>query len=261
MINTFNNKDVFDFLSTIDDESIDLLLTDPPYNMSKEKWDTFKNDDEFFKFTFDWIDICVKKLKKDGSLYIFNNSYNSAFILTHLVSIGMHFKNSIIWNKRDGIGSSKKRYCNTQETILFFTKDKSNHTFNADDIRIPYESTDRMKHASKKGIIKNGKRWFPNENGKLCPDVLHFSSERHNNKVNGRVVKMGHITPKPKALIEVLIKASSNCGDIVMDPFAGIGTTGLVANYLNRNFICNDFTKEYVYISENSFLEQKNRGL
>jgi site-specific DNA-methyltransferase (adenine-specific) len=154
-----------------------------------------------------------------------------------------------VWHKKDGMSASKKRYNNNQETLLFFTKHNTKYTFNFDDIRIPYESESRMKHAAKKGIIKNGKRWFPNSNGKLCTDVWHFTSERHKNKVNGKVVKMDHVTPKPHDLIERIIKASSNKGDLVVDFFSGIGTTGIVAKKNGRNYLLNDFTKEYVDIS------------
>ena len=70
-----------------------------------------------------------------------------------------------------------------------------------------------------------GKRWFPNPNGRLCGEVWHISSARHKNKVNGKVQKMNHVTPKPLELIERIIKASSNKGDLVLDCFAGMGTT------------------------------------
>ena len=73
---------------------------------------------------------------------------------------------------------TKTRFANGQETILFFTKSKR-YTFNANDIRVPYESTERMKHAAVKGILKNGKRWFPNPEGRLCGEVWHITSERH----------------------------------------------------------------------------------
>jgi len=244
------NDDVFDFLDKVDDGTIDLILTDPPYNMNKEYWDKFDSLDSFLEFTYKWIDKCIPKLKSNGSIYIFNNPFNSAFILSYLHNSGLHYKNTIIWNRKDGIASSKKRYNQNQEQILFFTKDSKNYTFNYNEIREPYNSTERIKAASKKGILKNGKRWFPNENGKLCSDVWNFSSERHKNKVNGKVVKMDHVTPKPKDLIERIILASSNEGDIVMDPFVGIGTTAIVAKRLNRCFIVNDFDSNNIEITK-----------
>jgi site-specific DNA-methyltransferase (adenine-specific) len=251
------NKDVFDFLKEVDDNSIDLILTDPPYNMNKEYWDKFDNLEKFLEFTYKWIDMCIPKLKENGSIYIFNNPFNSAFILTYLHNRGLNYKNTIIWNRKDGISSSKKRYNQNQEQILFFTKNNKDYTFNYDDIREPYESVDRIKAASKKGILKNGKRWFPNENGKLCSDVWNFSSERHKNKVNGKVVKMDHVTPKPKDLIERIILASSNKGDVVMDPFVGMGTTAIVSKKNGRNFIVNDFDEKNIEITNKTLTEIK----
>ena len=166
-----------------------------------------------------------------------------------MVQKGLFFKNWITWEKKDGLGYSKKKYATTQETILFFTKNDKNYTFNADDIRIPYDSTERIQHASKKGILKNGKRWYPNPNGKLCTDVWHFSSQRHKEKINGKIQKLPHLTPKPIDMIERMIKASSNENDLIMDMFMGIGTTALAAKKLNRNFTGTEKEKEYFSIA------------
>lgn len=243
--NKIYNLDVFDFLNNkVSNESVDLIVTDPPYNLKKAEWDTFKSEKEFFDWTFAWIDKAIEKLKKNGSIYIFNTPYNSAFILQHLVSKGLIFQNWITWDKRDGLGSAKRKYSNGQETILFFTNGKQ-HTFNYNDIRVPYESSSRIAHAAKKGILKNGKRWFPNPNGRLCGEVWHFSSQRHKEKINGKTQKLPHLTPKPIDLIERIIKASSNENDLVMDMFLGSGTTAIACNKLNRNFIGNELNKEY----------------
>jgi len=249
-INKIYNLDVFEFLdSKVDDNSIDLAIIDPPYNLKKADWDTFKNEDEFFDFTFRWIDKLLPKLKKTSSLYIFNTPYNCAFILQHLVKRKMKFRNWITWDKRDGLGYSKRKYANGQETILFFTKSDT-YTFNYDDIRIPYESEERIKHATKKGILKNGKRWYPNPKGKLCGEVWHFSSQRHKEKVNGKVVKLPHITPKPLDMIERMVKASSNKGDLVLDCFMGIGTTAIASKKLGRNYIGTEINEDYVKIAK-----------
>lgn len=249
-INHIYHMSCLDFLSKIENLSVDLIVVDPPYNMKKADWDTFNSQDEFLKFSYTWIDMAIEKLKKDGSLYIFNTPFNSAFLCQHLVSKGLIFQNWITWDKRDGMGGAKRRYSSGQETILFFTKSR-NHTFNYDDIRVPYESEERINHAKEKGILKNGKRWFPNPNGRLCGEVWHFTSQRHKSKVNGKVVKMPHITPKPHDLIERIIKASSNPNDLVMDFFMGSGTTAIVAKKLQRNFIGCDQDVGYVNFANN----------
>ena len=253
-INKIYNLDCFDFLKKVDNNSIDLAVIDPPYNMHKADWDTFKSQKEFLDFTYAWLDLVIDKLKSNGSLYVFNTPYNSAFILQYLVSKKMIFQNWITWDKRDGMGASKKKYSNGQETILFFTK-SNKHTFNYNDIRIPYESTERMQHAAEKGILKNGKRWFPNPEGRFCGEVWHITSERHKRKVNGKTQKMGHLTPKPLDLVERIIKASSKKGDLVMDCFVGSGTTAVAASRLQRNYLCSDMDKKYVELSKKNLKE------
>lgn len=246
----------FDFFKKIDDKSINLAIIDPPYNLKKANWDTFKNEKNFFDFTFKWIDSLIPKLKKTGSLYIFNTPFNSAYILQYLINKNMIFQNWITWDKRDGLSNGKKKYSNGQETILFFTK-SNNYTFNFDDIRLPYESIDRILHAKKKGILKNGKRWFPNPKGKLCGEVWHITSERHKNKINGKTPKLPHFTPKPLEMIERIIKASSNKNDLVLDCFIGTGTTALAAKKLSRNFIGCDSNKEYIKIANKRIKDGK----
>lgn len=240
--------DCFKFLKLIPDDFVDLIVIDPPYNMNKDLWDKFNSTENFFQFTYSYLDMLIPKMKRTGSFYIFNSSFNCAFILKYLLDKGLIFQNWITWDKRDGLSASKRKYTNAQETILFFTKSKT-YTFNVDDIRIPYESIERIEHAKKKGIIKNGKRWFPNPKGKLCTDVWHFSSERHKNKINGKTPKLPHATPKPLDLIERIIKASSNPEDLVLDCFVGIGTTAIAAKKLGRNFIGCEINPKFIRIA------------
>lgn len=251
MINKIQQVDVMDYLNNLENSSIDLVIADPPYNINIDHWDDFE-EAEYWKFTHKWIDLMIDKLKIGGSFYLFNNAYNSALIISYLDKKDVKFQNSIIWNKKDGFSPTKRRYVNNQETILFYTKGKDflDHTFNFDDIRVPYESTSRMAHAAKKGILKNGKRWFPNPNGKLCPDVWKFSSHRHKNKVDGLTVKSKHPTPKPEDLIERMVKASSNKGDLVMDLFSGTGTTAFIAKKNKRLFTGCEIDKDYIKIIE-----------
>lgn len=253
-INQIYCYDYRDFLAQVDDLSIDLAIIDPPYNLKVAEWDTFPSFNHFLDFTYDWIDKLLPKLKNTASLYIFNTPFNSAYILQYLVSQGYFFRNWITWDKRDGFAASKKKYNNAQETILFFTKSEI-YTFNAEAIRIPYDSQERIKYAMQKGILKNGKRWFPNPNGKLCTDVWHISSERHKQKHNGKTIKMPHATPKPLEMIQRIVKASSNEGDLILDCFSGLGTTAIAAFSLRRNFICADKNSQYVQFAQ-EYLEK-----
>jgi site-specific DNA-methyltransferase (adenine-specific) len=223
--------------------------------MKKADWDTFETHKAFLDFTFKWIDLSLITLKENGSIYIFNTPFNCAYILPYLVDKGLVFQNWITWDKRDGIGASNTKYRNGQESILFFSKSEQ-HTFNFNDVRIPYESTDRMKYASEKGIVKNGKRWFPNPNGALCGEVWHITGERHKNKVNGRTQKNEHLAQKPMELIERIVKASSNKGDLVLDCFVGSGTTAIASKNLGRNYIVNDLDIKYYEMTKEKLLQE-----
>lgn len=250
-INNVYEMDIFDFLELVDDKSIDLAIIDPPYNMNKDKWDSFKNEKAYFDFTFKWIDIMLKKIKDNGSFYLFNNPYNSAIILNYLNTKNVYFKNWITWYKKDGFSASKKRFNNNQETILFYTMNKNDYIFNADDIRTPYLSTNRISIAKEKGILKNGKRWFPNEKGKLCTDVWEITSQRHVEKKHGKITKQIHPTIKPVEMIDRMILASSNKDDLILDLFSGTGTTSYCAKKNARNFIGCEKNNEYIeFINE-----------
>ena len=243
--------DVFHFINEkVQDNSIDLAIIDPPYNMNKAEWDTFKDQEHFLKFTYAWIEALLPKLKTNSSLYVFNTPYNSAYILQYLIEHGMTFKNWIVWNKQDGISAPRTKFVNNSETILFCTKGKP--TFNFNDIREPYKSTDRMKHAAIKGILKNGKRWFPNPNGRLCSEIWNFSSQRHKTKIKGRIKKTPHLTPKPIDMIERIITASSKKNDLVLDCFLGSGTTAIASEKLGRKFIGCENNKNYFQLCLNN---------
>ena len=246
--------DIMDFIPQLENGSIDLAIVDPPYNLNKGDWDTFKNEKAYFDFTFKWLELLIPKLKPNASLYLFNTAFNSAIILNFLREQEVEFKNWITWYKKDGFSVTKKKYVNAQETILFYTK-TSSYTFNCDDVRQPYTSTDRMAHAAKKGIVKNGKRWFPNEKGKLCNDVWEITSQRHREKINGKVQTLIHPTIKPYEMIERIIKASSNEGDLVLDLFSGSGMTSVVSKNLNRNFIGCERDKKYIDYIEGEGIE------
>lgn len=248
-LNKIYNEDAVTFLKRVPVGSVDLAIVDPPYNMKKADWDTFPSQEAFLEFTFKWLEALIPTLSEKGSLYVFNTPFNAAYILQFLVSKGLVFQNWITWDKRDGFNASTKRYTHGQETILFFTMSK-NYTFNSDEIRVPYESVERIEAAKKRGILKNGKRWFPNPKGRLCGEVWHIPSARHSNKVSGRTKALDHVTPKPIEMIERMILASSQPGDLVLDCFMGSGTTAISAKANGRNFIGSELNIEYVRLAE-----------
>ncbi|BCD48540.1 Type IIS restriction enzyme M1 protein (plasmid) [Helicobacter suis] len=236
--NEIHSLDVFEFLNLLPKCSIDLAIVDPPYNLGVAQWDCFGSEQEFLEFSYAWIDALLPKLKPTASFYIFNTAYHCALFLVYLQGKA-HFKNWITWHKKDGFANARKKFNNASESILFYTLSEQ-YIFNCDAIRTPYESTARIQAATKKGILKNNKRWFPNPNGKLCTDVWHISSQRHQEKINGRLVKQKHPTIKPYDLIERIIKASSLPKNVVLDLFAGSGIALEVCQNLDRLYLGTD---------------------
>lgn len=243
--NEIYHMDCLDYLPRLRSGSVDLAVIDPPYNLKKAAWDSFRTHEDFLAFTYAWIDALLPALGENAALYIFNTPLNCAFIATYLQSKGLNFRNWITWDKRDGFAGGTRRFVPMQESIVYFSNG-DNPYFDADAVRIPYASEERIAHARKKGILKDGKRWFPNDKGKLCTDVWHIVSERHKTKENGRVVKGPHVTPKPVELIERIVLSSSKPGDVVLDCFSGTGTTAFVAKKHGRNFLACDSDENYV---------------
>ena len=99
LINKVKTSDCFTYLKKIDDESVDLAVIDPPYNLKKDDWDTFKSQDEFLEFSYKWMREVIRTLKPTGSFYVFNTPFNSAYFLTFLNEEGMKFRNWITWDK------------------------------------------------------------------------------------------------------------------------------------------------------------------
>lgn len=246
VVDSIEVAECLDFLERVPKGSIDLACIDPPYNLRKAEWDTWPTDQAFMEFTQTWLRAVLGTLRKGAGLVVFNTPRNAAHFLVYLESLGCLFQNWITWDKRDGFVATRRRFVPGQETIIYVTTPGAPHTFNADAVRVPYESTQRMQAAQTAGILKNGKRWFPNPAGRLCPDVWHISSERHKNKKGGRVRQAPHPTQKPFDLIERIVLATTNPGDLVLDCFAGTGTLPLAAASHGRHFLACDSNPEYV---------------
>ena len=94
-LNRVYQLDAFKFLDSLENNSIDLAIVDPPYNMKQGAWDNFKSETDYLTFTFAWIDKLIPKIKPNGSMYLFNNQYNSAIILNYLRDKNIYYKNWI----------------------------------------------------------------------------------------------------------------------------------------------------------------------
>lgn len=232
--------DVFEGLSQIPENSVDLIFIDPPYNIGK-KFDTtidkWNSDEEYLTWCYNWIDACINKLKITGSMYIMTSTqfmpYFDIYIRSKLTILSR-----IIWNYDSSGVQAKKYYGSMYEPILFCVKDKKRYCFNADDILI------EAKTGSKRKLIDYRKPIPTQYNTEKVPgNVWNFPRVRY------RMDEYeNHPTQKPVALLERIIKASSNEGEVVLDPFSGTFTTSYVANLLGRKSIGIDISEEYFKI-------------
>jgi len=132
------HADVFDALNSIKDSSIDLIFVDPPYNIGKkfgdfiEKWDT---EEEYIEWCHNWIDLCIDKLKKDGSMYIMTSTEAMPYFDIHIRK-KMKILSRIVWTYDNSGVQAKKYYGSLYEPILFCVKSKSHYTFNYKDIMV-----------------------------------------------------------------------------------------------------------------------------
>jgi site-specific DNA-methyltransferase (adenine-specific) len=230
------NQDALEGMCLLPDESIDLIVADPPYNLGKD----YGNDSDkqeykkFLEWTEEWLNLAIAKLKPNGSLYIFTTWRYSPEIFVFLKS-KMIMLNEIIWDRKvPSMGGSTRRYSSVHDTIGFFAKSKE-HYFDLDSIRIPYD--EETKKARSRSIFV-GKKWL--EVGYNPKDLWSISrlhrihSEREN-----------HPTQKPLEVIERMIKASCPENGIILDPFAGTGTTLAACLLNNRRCITYELNKEY----------------
>jgi site-specific DNA-methyltransferase (adenine-specific)/modification methylase len=237
-LNKIIKGDCIEILKEIPESSVDLIFADPPYNLQlqgelyrpnqtrvdgvDDKWDQFSSFEEYDQFTYDWLKGCKRVLKKDGTIWVIGSYHNIFRVGKIMQDLGFWTLNDVVWIKTNPMPNFRgTRFNNAQETLIWAAKSqKSKYTFH-------YKS---MKAFSDDKQMRSD--WYiPICNGK----------ERI--KLNG---EKAHSTQKPEALLYRIIVATSNPGDIVLDPFMGSGTTGAVAKKLGRNFI--GIEKEGVYI-------------
>ncbi len=227
-------------LSNLPDESVDLIFADPPYNIGKDfsgrkdKWDS---EEEYLKWCYSWLDLCIQKLKPNGSFYVMTATQFVPFFDIYLRN-KINILSRIVWYYDSSGVQAKKYFGSMYEPILFCVKDKNNYTFNTDDILV------EAKTGSKRKLIdyrKNPPQPYKTE--KIPGNVWEFARVRY------RMPEYeNHPTQKPISLLERIITASSNIGDVVLDPFSGTFTTCFVAKKLKRRFIGMELQEEYVKI-------------
>jgi len=224
----------------VSDNSIDLIFVDPPYNIGKnfnghkDKWAT---DEDYLIWCYKWIDLCIRKLKQNGSMYIMTSTQFMPFF-DIFIRKKMTILSRLVWYYDSSGVQAKNYYGSMYEPILFCVKNPEFYTFNADEILV------EAKTGAKRKLIdyrKNPPQVYSSE--KVPGNVWEFARVRY------RMDEYeNHPTQKPVALLERIIKASSNIGDTILDPFSGTFTTSFVAQQLNRKSIGIELQEDYVKI-------------
>jgi len=232
--------DALEALSTLPNSSIDLIFADPPYNIGKnfnghvEKWST---DENYLEWCYQWLNLCIAKLRPNGSMYVMTATQFMPFFDIFLRK-RLFVLSRIIWSYDSSGVQAKRYYGSMYEPILFAVKDKENYTFNANDILV------EAKTGAKRRLIDYRKSVPTVYNSQKVPgnvwDIprVRYRMDEYEN----------HPTQKPVALLERIIQASSNRGDLVVDPFSGTFTTCYVAKELGRKSIGIELQDEYVKI-------------
>ena len=228
--------DAVEEMKKLPDSSIELIATDPPYNLNKNYGKTQDNlkFDDYLDFSRQWLNEAKRVLTDDGSMYVFMGMRYISYVYAILEKeLGMAFNSWITWHYTQGIGKTRG-FSPRHEDILFFTKHKENFTFNLDNIRVPqkyYRHVNNMSGANPSNVWEFSHVHFCNKNRK------------------------NHPTQKPEALFERIILASSNEGDTVLDPFTGSGTSLRVCQQTKRNAIGIDINPEYIAMVEERLSE------
>jgi site-specific DNA-methyltransferase (adenine-specific) len=243
--------DSFKLLKTITPQSVDMIFADPPYFLSnngvtcsggkmvsvnKADWDKGLNIKEKLEYNRKWIRLCRQVLKDNGTIWISGTMHNIYTIGTALEMEGFSIINNITWKKTNPPPNLACRaFVHSTETILWARKQitekkKGNHCFH-------YQLMKTMNSS------------------KQMKDVWEYSLTKRSEKKWGK-----HPTQKPEALLERIILSSTNEGDMILDPFNGSGTTGIVGVRLKRRYIGIDNNKDYLDISLNRYKEGGNNG-
>ncbi|MBU2578553.1 site-specific DNA-methyltransferase [Patescibacteria group bacterium] len=235
-MNKIFNEDVLLGIDKIENNSIDLLLIDPPYCLGKDYGNDSdqKSSEEYLNWTYQWIDAVLPKLKKNGSFYIFLSWQYSPEIFVYLKK-KLRMVNEIIWDRRvPSMGGSIRKFSSVHDNIGFFVKN-NDYYFDIDSIRIPYD--EETKKARTRSIFV-GKKWL--EMG-YNPKDLWSASRIHAQDPE----RENHPTQKPLEIIERMVKASCPKNGVVFDPFMGTGTTAIACLKNDRQYVGFEINKDY----------------
>ncbi len=239
ILNTIINDDCVKAMNEMEENSVDLIFADPPYNLQLgealtrpdnsavsgvyEDWDSFNSLKEYDNYTRKWMLAARRVLKEDGTIWVIGSYHNIFRVGYILQDLGFWILNDIIWNKTNPMPNFKgTRFTNAHETLIWAAKSpKSKYTFNYEAMKAMND--DVQMRSDWQLPLCTGKERLKDNNGEKL-----------------------HPTQKPEALLYRVLMSSSNVGDVVLDPFFGTGTTGAVAKKIGRNFIGIERDRAYV---------------
>lgn len=239
--------DALEVMKSLPEASLDLIFADPPYNMQipgnlwrpdfsrvegvDDEWDKFENFQAYDRFTESWIRAARRLLKPTGALWAIGTYHNIYRVGRILQDEGFWIINEIVWEKTNPMPNFMGvRFTNAHETLIWAKKDRdAKYTINYHAMK-PFNGDKQMRSTWRLPICKGGERV----------------------RLNGARV---HSTQKPLALLYRVILASTNPGDVVLDPFFGTGTTGAAAKILHRNWIGIEKNPHYIPIARDRIEE------
>ena len=237
---TVIHADCLDILSEMSSETVDLIFADPPYNIGKkfaDFVDRWPSTTAYLEWCYRWLSDCIRILKPTGSMYVMTSTQSMPFLDIWLRD-RINIISRIAWHYDSSGVQAKTYFGSLYEPILHCTKDKKRYTFNAKDIAVE----------AKTGAVRNlidyrGEVPKPYNTTKVPGNVWYIPRVRYRMPEYEK-----HPAQKPEMLLERIIKASSNIGDTVLDPFGGTFTTCAVAQRLGRASIGIELQLEFVKI-------------
>lgn len=250
-LNRIYHGDAFDLIEEVDDGSIDLLICDGPYGVTINDWDRVDNIQEF---NLHLIGMFSKKLKEGGALYLFGK-FDCVDFIDYRPFLTLRSK--IVWYQPSRLSQGRINYTNNYDLICYFIKGDRPKTFDLDAIRVAQlvELEHRLR-CERVPSVANGQygRTKFNDKGKNPGDVwgdikqLTYKSKELASREALNTIQ------KPERLIERLVRASSLEGDLVLDPFSGVGTCPAVCRRLGRRFLAFERNEEFVEIARSKIL-------
>lgn len=262
------NQDIKEYLNTLDNNYVDLIVTSPPYNLGKN-YETKITIENYLETQKDIIKELIRVLKPNGSIawqvgnYINNKEVFPLDFYYYEIfkEFGLKLRNRIIWRFGHGLHASL-RFSGRYETILWFSK-SDKYTFNLDNVRIAakYPGKRHFKGDKKGQLSGNPKGKNPSDIWDIVVNDWDKGIWDIVNVKSNHVEKTLHPCQFPVELVDRLILALSNKGDVILDPFGGVGSTLISAVKNNRIGISVDKEKEYCKIAEQRLEKLKNGNL